>query len=266
MLKTGVGQALRAAAVGALAGLCSVPLQAQTDPCSALHSVALRQRFALAAAACPVVEETTPAAQVTRPTREAEAAHLQLFSRPGLVSTVGTERSGDAAQTPAAAGSVAPTSPGAPTTKPNRRPVGHRPDSRAVQLAPQIDATAQRHDIDPLLLHAIAHVESRHNPQARSHAGALGVMQVMPATAQRFGVSHAPALHDVRTNLDVSATYLKTLQRRFQGQLHLVLAAYHAGEGAVERSGRRVPDNGQTPGYVAQVLAQYRTLTQAAQR
>ena len=135
-----------------------------------------------------------------------------------------------------------------------------------MQLAPDIDAVAQRHDIDPLLLHAIAHVESRHNAAARSHAGARGVMQVMPATAQRFGVQAAQALQDPRTNLEVSASYLKTLQERFGNDLTLVLAAYNAGEGAVEKHGRRVPPYAETRSYVQQVLAHYRLLTAAAHR
>ena len=136
--------------------------------------------------------------------------------------------------------------------------------SRAVRLAPEIDAVARRHNIDPLLLHAIAYVESRHNPAATSRAGARGVMQVMPATGQRFGVDSAAALHDAPTNLDVSATYLKTLQQRFGSNLTLVLAAYNAGEGAVERYGRNVPQYPETQDYVRQVLAQYRSLAATA--
>jgi soluble lytic murein transglycosylase-like protein len=137
-------------------------------------------------------------------------------------------------------------------------------ESAHLQLAPEIDAVARRHDIDPLLLHAIAHVESRHNPGATSHAGARGVMQVMPATGQRFGVNSPQALHHAGTNLEVSATYLKTLQQRFGSNLTLVLAAYNAGEGAVERHGRRVPQYRETQDYVRQVLALYRSLTATA--
>jgi soluble lytic murein transglycosylase-like protein len=137
-------------------------------------------------------------------------------------------------------------------------------NARALALAPQVDAVARRHDIDPLLLHAVAHVESRHNPGAVSHAGARGVMQVMPATAARFGVDQAGALHHAPTNLEVSAAYLKTLQGRFGTNLPLVLAAYNAGEGAVERYGRRIPPFAETQSYVKQVLAKYALLTEAA--
>jgi soluble lytic murein transglycosylase-like protein len=136
--------------------------------------------------------------------------------------------------------------------------------TRALALAPQMDAVARRHNIDPLLLHAVAYVESRHNSSAISSAGARGVMQVMPATAARFGVDQAGALHHAPTNLEVSAVYLKTLQGRFGTDLPLVLAAYNAGEGAVERYGRRIPPYAETQQYVKQVLAKYQLLTDAA--
>jgi soluble lytic murein transglycosylase-like protein len=138
--------------------------------------------------------------------------------------------------------------------------------ARALQLAPQVDAAASRHDIDPLLLHAIAFVESRHNANAVSQAGALGLMQVMPATGRRFGVASPTMLHQPATNLDVSATYLKTLQERFGNDLALILAAYNAGEGAVERYGRRVPPYAETRDYVQKVLDQYEALRRAAAR
>ena len=135
---------------------------------------------------------------------------------------------------------------------------------RVLALAPRVLAVARSYDIDPLLLHAIAHVESRHNPQARSNAGALGVLQVMPATARRFGVDGAAgALFDPAINLEVGAAYLKSLQARFGNDLELVLAAYNAGEGAVERHGNSVPPYAETRAYVRQVLAEYAALRAA---
>ena len=135
---------------------------------------------------------------------------------------------------------------------------------RVLALAPRVLAVARSYDIDPLLLHAIAHVESRHNPQARSNAGALGVLQVMPATARRFGVDGAAgALFDPAINLEVGAAYLKSLQARFGNDLELVLAAYNAGEGAVERHGNSVPPYAETRAYVRQVLAEYDALRAA---
>jgi len=141
-----------------------------------------------------------------------------------------------------------------------RAPASKRP----VSLAPLIDHTARAHNIDPLLLHAIARVESRHQPGAISHAGAHGLMQVIVPTAQRFGIHAAEALHDPQTNLWVSARYLKTLQQRFGNNLTLVLAAYNAGEGAVEKYGWRVPPYRETQSYVRKVLSEYQHLRRVA--
>lgn len=132
--------------------------------------------------------------------------------------------------------------------------------ARALQMSPLLDEAAAAHRIDPLLLHAVAQVESSYNPQAVSHAGARGLMQVMPATGQRFGVGAAASLHDARVNVDAAARYLKTLQGRFGNDLPLVLAAYNAGEGAVERYGRRIPPYAETRSYVSQVLRRYEHL------
>ncbi len=134
-------------------------------------------------------------------------------------------------------------------------------------LVPAVADAARRWDIDPLLLHAVAHVESRHNPQALSHAGARGVMQVMPATARRFGVADPRReLHEPAVGIEVGAEYLKTLQRRFGNDLPLVLAAYNAGEGAVEKYGRRVPPYPETQNYVRDVMRTYAALRRLAAR
>jgi soluble lytic murein transglycosylase-like protein len=134
-------------------------------------------------------------------------------------------------------------------------------NARAVALAPNIRTAANSYDIDPLFLHAIAHVESRHNPNAVSKAGAKGVMQVIPATARRFGMSNPTRdLLNPQLNIEVSSAYLKFLQGRYGNNLPLVLAAYNAGEGAVEKYGRRIPPYAETQGYVREVLNQYREL------
>jgi soluble lytic murein transglycosylase-like protein len=131
-----------------------------------------------------------------------------------------------------------------------------------LSLAPALTAAARANDLDPLLLHAIAHVESRHHAGAVSKAGARGVMQVMPATARRFGVD-APekTLLDADTNLQASAAYLRTLRRRYGDDLRLVLAAYNAGEGAVDKHGQSVPPYPETQAYVRDVLNAYRRLS-----
>lgn len=146
----------------------------------------------------------------------------------------------------------------APTVQPARDGAGV---ARVRALAPLMAAVAQRHDIDPLLLHAVAHIESRHQTQAISPAGARGLMQVMPATGRSMGVASADhALLTPEANLEASARYLKRLQARFGNDLTLVLAAYNAGEGAVERYGRRVPPFAETQAYVRNVMAVYAEL------
>lgn len=145
------------------------------------------------------------------------------------------------------------------TTRPAAKAASSLDVRRILTLDPLVQATAQRHDIDPLLLHALAHVESRHHSEAVSPAGARGLMQLMPATARGVGVADG-GLHEPAQNLEASARYLKRLQQRFGNELSLVLAAYNAGEGAVERHGRRVPPYAETQAYVRDVLALYRQL------
>ncbi len=117
-----------------------------------------------------------------------------------------------------------------------------------------IDQVAAEHAVDARLLHAIVTVESAYDECARSHAGALGLMQVIPATGKRFG---AQDLLDPLQNLRAGTAYLVWLHRRFNGNLELMLAAYNAGEGAVQRHGNRIPPFAETRQYVAKVTALY---------
>lgn len=154
----------------------------------------------------------------------------------------------------------APQAPPVAVTRPasSRDAAGQ---ARIRALAPLMAEVAQRHDIDPLLLHAVAHIESRHQSQAISPAGARGLMQVMPATGRGLGLAEAEReLLTPQANLEASAKYLKQLQTRFGNDLRLVLAAYNAGEGAVERHGRRVPPFAETQAYVRNVMAVYAEL------
>ncbi|WP_367383039.1 lytic transglycosylase domain-containing protein [Stenotrophomonas cyclobalanopsidis] len=121
---------------------------------------------------------------------------------------------------------------------------------------------ADTHGVEPSLLHAVIQVESGYNPKARSRAGAIGLMQVIPSTGRRFG---ATDLYDPAQNLQAGARYLAWLQRRFSGDLSLVLAAYNAGEGAVDRHGGRVPPYAETRAYVQKVIAIYHAARQASQ-
>jgi len=174
---------------------------------------------------------------------------------------------------------IEPPSPrqgGAAERAPSDRPATERTsplpkvrldDPRVADRVRQADAVlapaAARNDIDPLLLHAVAWVESRHRPDAVSPAGARGLMQVMPQTGARFGVQSERHLHDPTFNAAAAAAYLKWLQGEFGNDLSLVLAAYNAGEGAVRRHGGRVPPYPETTAYVRDVLAVYRELSAA---
>ena len=121
-------------------------------------------------------------------------------------------------------------------------------------------------DIDYELLKALIATESGFDARAVSPKGAVGLMQVMPATAQRYGVSDHPKrplaqqLADPRTNIRAGTRYLRHLLDLFPGELELALAAYNAGEGAVLRAGRRIPDYPETQNYVRTVLQLYAML------
>ncbi len=129
---------------------------------------------------------------------------------------------------------------------------------------------ADDHGLDHALLKAVIATESGFNAQAVSPKGAVGLMQLMPATAQRFGVeaqgdqSLQQRLTDPRTNLQAGARYLAWLLRAFGGQIELALAAYNAGEGAVQRAGGRVPDYPETQQYVQKVTRLHQYLTPPA--
>jgi soluble lytic murein transglycosylase-like protein len=118
-----------------------------------------------------------------------------------------------------------------------------------------IDRMAEQHDVPPHLLHAIIMVESAYNPQAVSSAGAQGLMQLMPATADRFGVSDP---YNPTQNIRAGATYIKWLLTLFEGDLSLALAGYNAGENAVKRYNNRIPPFKETQRYVKKVLGFYK--------
>lgn len=123
-----------------------------------------------------------------------------------------------------------------------------------------VRAAAQRHQLEPALLHAVIAQESGYQASAVSQAGAQGLMQLMPATAARFGVrdSHAPA-----QNIEAGARYLRLLLNRYQQNLDLALAAYNAGEGAVDAHGRNIPPYAETRRYVPRVKDRYATVREA---
>lgn len=114
-----------------------------------------------------------------------------------------------------------------------------------------IRQAAERHDLNPALLAAVAGAESSYDPGAVSIKGARGLMQLMPATAERFGLDSA-RIHDPSANLDAGARYLRWLADRFDGHLPSVLASYNAGEGSVVRYGG-VPPYRETRNYLRRI-------------
>ncbi len=121
------------------------------------------------------------------------------------------------------------------------------------RFAAIIEAIAQQHRLDPALLHAVISAESAYEPKAVSRAGAMGLMQLMPATASRFGVADP---FDPTANIQGGATYLRLLLDQFRS-INLALAAYNAGEGAVSRYGNTIPPYQETQTYVKRVIGFY---------
>jgi soluble lytic murein transglycosylase-like protein len=125
---------------------------------------------------------------------------------------------------------------------------------RRSQLDPLIDRVARRQQVEPALVRAVIEVESQFHAQALSPKGALGAMQLMPQTARRYGVSDR---RDPAQNIEGGVAYLRDLLGRFQGNVALALAAYNAGEHAVDRQGQVIPRYRETMLYVPRVLEAY---------
>lgn len=121
-----------------------------------------------------------------------------------------------------------------------------------------IDAASRSSGVDAALLHAVISVESGYKQSAVSPKGATGLMQLMPATARRYGLSRTD---DPAGNVLAGAHYLRDLLALFDNDIALALAAYNAGENAILRHGRRIPPYGETQRYVPLVLAHYERIS-----
>lgn len=142
--------------------------------------------------------------------------------------------------------------------------------ARYRKIQPVLKEAARMYRVDVELLQALIAAESAFNASAVSAKGAIGLMQVMPDTARRFGVdsdrwlSVETKLADPRINVQIGARYLRLLLDMFPGKLDLALASYNAGEGAVIKAGNAIPNFKETQGYVAMVMELYGVLKRPA--
>ncbi len=118
--------------------------------------------------------------------------------------------------------------------------------------------SSRRYGIDPLLIYSQMHQESTFKPRAISYKGASGLMQLMPATARRLGVSN---IFDPKQNIDGGVKYMRMLLDMFGGDVNLALAGYNAGEGAVMKYGNQIPPYSETQEYVRRISARYASIS-----
>jgi len=127
------------------------------------------------------------------------------------------------------------------------------PTSGNKELDQIIFDTAQREGLDPRFVHAVIWQESKYVVDAHSHAGAQGLMQLMPATAERFGCENR---NDPKDNIEAGTKYLHWLLKRFDGNVELALAGYNAGEGSVDKY-NGIPPYNETRNYVKIISQRY---------
>lgn len=138
--------------------------------------------------------------------------------------------------------------------KPNAGSITYSPRNKD-KYTHIILAAAKKHRLDPNLLHAVIQAESAYDAKAVSSAGAVGLMQLMPATAKRYGVNNR---RDPVQNVNGGAQYLRFLLNLFDSNLTLAVAAYNAGENAVKKYKNSIPPYPETQHYVKKVLALYK--------
>jgi soluble lytic murein transglycosylase-like protein len=213
------------------AGPSGTPLAADGTP----QTVVPELVTAVAAGVAPAPEPAGPAEPAT----------------PAMTATAATSAPSPTA--PPAAVVATPAAPPPPAPMP---PVGFDaalgvPRNRYGKLIYQ---TSLRYALNPLLVAAIMKAESDFNPRARSRKGALGLMQMLPSTARRFGLQRRKDLFNPKKNIETAGKYLRWLVNRFGEDPLRVLAAYNAGEGNVERFGG-VPPFAETRDYVQRIFA-----------
>lgn len=150
-----------------------------------------------------------------------------------------------------------PVNNGAPA--PAAPPLPSLPLAKNARINEAIEQAARQYDLDPLLVHAVIQVESNYNQYAISHAGAQGLMQLMPATARSLGVNNS---FDLEENIRAGVRHLKDLKNTYKDD-RLALAAYNAGAGAVDKY-RWIPPYPETQEYVYKVGKKYGEARRAA--
>jgi len=144
--------------------------------------------------------------------------------------------------------------PDAVTNLLTNRPVRGYPVAARSRFHTHVLSAARAYSLEPALLHAVISAESGYNPLARSPKGARGLMQLMPATAARYGVAN---VLDPEQNIHGGAAYLRDLLTLFDNDMKLAIAAYNAGENRVIQYGNRIPPYRETTQYVPKVLSYY---------
>jgi soluble lytic murein transglycosylase-like protein len=151
---------------------------------------------------------------------------------------------------------------GAPIIKVPAAALGHHISSGNPSIDAMVYEAAARNGLDPCLILSVMRAESGFRRMAVSPKGASGLMQLMPATAARFGVKN---IFDPRENVLAGSVYLRWLLNRFNGDVRLALAGYNAGEGAVEFYGLRIPPFAETQNYVRTIYGRYSSIHSGAQ-
>ena len=245
----------------------------------ALQAAAPAPQAVAAAPAPPLAAPTQTPAQSPVPSGEAtKPAEAAKPASPEVPKVAGEDAAKPAAvpapapataKDPAPAANPAPAATSIPATAPAPAPLDSLERLRkAADLLLEANAAmgvprspygqliyeiAVRHSINPQLVAALIHVESSFNSRAVSPKGAYGLMQLLPGTARRFGLTKKKDLFDPKKNLEAGVKYLKWLTTRFGGDVQKILAAYNAGEGAVERFGG-IPPYRETQRYVKKIF------------
>ena len=188
----------------------------------------------------------------------------QLFFKTGESFSTGAGAASLALPLAKASASPSSSSPATDSARSQARLVAFfdvSPGYKAVKHL--LKESSQKHGIDYELLQALIAAESGFDTHAVSPKGAVGLMQLMPPTAERYGVKAdvktplAQKLTDPKTNIRAGSTYLRDLIKLFGGQIELAVAAYNAGEGAVQRAGNKIPNYPETKNYVKTVMQMY---------